>query len=76
MVTYYQRQKRRLGAHWDAAERRQEKRRERDQWLERAATADQIIGYTAIAVIACSVVLLIVEAAPKILPAVAAWVTQ
>jgi hypothetical protein len=70
MVTYYQRQRRKFDAH-----NRLAMRRRADDWLDKAATADQVIGYALIAIIACALVVLVVEAAPRILPAVLALLT-
>ena len=55
---------------------RRQRREALHQWLDRAATADQIIGYTlAVILVACLGVLLI-EALPAIGQAVLAWVTR
>ena len=71
-MTYYQRQRRKYLAHLKHKERRERI----DGFLQKAATADQVIAYTLVAILVCCLVLLVVEAAPRILPTVLAWITK
>ena len=52
-------------------------RRQRvNDWLDRAATADTIIGYTLAAILVMCLGVLLIEALPAIGQAVLAWVTK
>jgi hypothetical protein len=64
MVTYYKRRNRKQL--WQRI----------NDFLDRTATVDQIIGGFLAVIIVCSLSILVIEAAPRILPAILAWITK
>ena len=55
---------------------RRQRRQALQTWLDRAATADQIIGYSLVVILAMCLGVLLIEALPAIGQAVLAWVTR
>ena len=52
-------------------------RRQRvNDWLDRAATADTVIGYTLVAILVLCLGVLLIEALPAIGQTILAWVTR